>query len=94
MHVLPIAPWMVFRSYLFSVDGSCVGATGRLNLIPFCAILQILGFDTSMESLLAVGGRSGSFADLNNTDFGLSSKSFSGRDLLSGPGKDPIKAIR
>lgn len=33
------------------------------------------------------GGRSGSFADLNNSDFGMSSKSFSGRDLFPGPGE-------
>lgn len=32
-----------------------------------------------------VGGRSGSFADLNNSDFGLSSKSFTGRDLFPTP---------
>lgn len=54
------------------------------------AYFQILGFDTSMESLIAVGGRSGSFVDLNNSDFGLSAKSM-GRDLLSGPGKLQIK---
>lgn len=49
-------------------------------------LLQILGFDTSMESLI-VGGRSGSFVDLNNSDFGLSSKSFISRDLFPTPRK-------
>lgn len=58
----------------------------RCPLPPF----QILGFDTSMESLLNVGGRSGSFVDLNS-DFGLSGKSF-GRDLFPPPGKEKLKA--
>lgn len=44
-----------------------------------------------MESLLNVGGRSGSFVDLNS-DFGLSGKSF-GRDLFPPPGKKSFRLL-
>lgn len=74
----------IFTLFLLVVDIVWVGGFFSND---FEYILQMLGFDTSMESLLAVGGRSGSFADLNNSDFGLSSKSFGGRDLFPAPGR-------
>lgn len=51
---------------------------------------QMMRFDASMESLINIG-RSESFADLKNSDFGAMSRSFtanssSTRDLFSGSG--------
>lgn len=47
--------------------------------------LQIMRFDTSMESLIGIG-RSESFADLNNSDFARNLLS-SSSSLFSGSGK-------
>ena len=59
----------------------------NINNINILIFAQIMRFDASMESLINVG-RSESYADLNNQDFGITRTTFLSpqghRDLFSG----------